>query len=239
MVREQEAVVAQMVVGVVDGDGEDDPAPQFRKVRCRPSPVPDDELDQFQVARSGIMTVAVGMPEQRHGRGEVDAFPSVGAGSAVETPRQEGPVALAECVQDRLRNLQPGDLPLVLEDMGHLLRDWTGHDFAGGSTALLAETLTSAEEGIEAFGKGRARWLATYSKDERVRTFLGFNQHEATTWLNQEGLLNLLDALVVCGLTLPEPMSPGPMLDARGLVTEAAELAGYEAPKMMKLLTGK
>jgi len=56
-----------MVIGVMDGDGENDPAPKFLKVRCRPRAVSDDELDKFQITRAGIMAISVGVPEQGHG----------------------------------------------------------------------------------------------------------------------------------------------------------------------------
>ena len=98
-------------------------------------------------------------------------------------------------------DLIPEDLPLVLEDMNGLVIEWTGHEFAGRSTALLAEILANARKEVALLGRGKALWFVPFSEDERVGRFLRFNEHEGTTWLNQEALENLLDAMVVCGLT--------------------------------------
>lgn len=135
--------------------------------------------------------------------------------------------------------LEPGDLPLVTEDMGNLLRDWTGHDYAGGSTALLAEILASSNTEIAALGRGKAHWFVTFSKDDRVRRFLGFNEHEGSTWLNREALETLLTAMVVCGLTAPDQPRFASLLDGRAIIVEAAEEAGYAVAGMLVLLSGK
>ena len=135
--------------------------------------------------------------------------------------------------------LEPRDLPLVIEDMARLLREWTGHDFAGNSAALLAEILANSQAEITALGRGRTRWFGPFIGDERVRRFLGFNEHEGETWLNREGLETLLTAMVVCGLTSPIPGRPASLLDGRAIITRSAEQAGYAVSKMQHLLTGK
>jgi len=136
-------------------------------------------------------------------------------------------------------DLDPGDLPLVLEDMSHLLLEWTGHKYAGGSTALLAEILAGAGREIDALGQGKAQWFGRFIEDHRVRRFLGFNEHDGTTYLNRENLESLLTAMVVCGLTAPVPPGPASLLDGRALLVEAAEKAGFDVTKMQHLITGK
>ena len=98
-------------------------------------------------------------------------------------------------------DLEPDDLPLVLEDMVNLLREWTGHDYAGRSTALLTEILADASTEITDLGQGKAQWFGSFAERDRVRRYLGFNEHEGVTWLNREALDSLLTAMVVCGLT--------------------------------------
>ncbi len=136
-------------------------------------------------------------------------------------------------------DLELRDLPLVIEDMGRLMREWTGHEFAGNSAALLAEILAHSQSGITALGKGKTRWFGPFIGDERVQRFLGFNEHEGTTWLNRESLETLLTAMVVRGLTSPAPARPASLLDARAIIAQAAEQGGYSVSKMKHLLAGK
>ena len=135
--------------------------------------------------------------------------------------------------------LDPGDLPLVIEDMGNLLREWTGHDFAGDSAALLAEILACSKAEIVALGRGKAQWFVKFSQDERVRRFLGFNEHEGSTWLNREALETLLTAMVVCEMTSPAKPRLVSLLDGRAIIVEAAEEAGYAVDGMLDILSGK
>ncbi len=135
-------------------------------------------------------------------------------------------------------DLEPGDLPLVLEDMGNLLLEWTGHDYAGRSTALLAEILAHSSVEIGALGRGKTQWFSPFAEDDRVRRFLGFNEHEGTTWLNREALETLLTAMVVCGLTAPARPRLASLLDGRAIIVEAAEKAGYSVGELQHLLTG-
>jgi hypothetical protein len=120
-----------------------------------------------------------------------------------------------------------------------LLREWTGHDFAGDSAPLLAEILAHGQAAIMALGKGRTRWFTSFISDDRVRRFLGFNEHEGETWLNRESLETLLTAMVISGLTAPVPSRPASLLDGRALIEKAAEEAGFAVSKMQQLLTGK
>jgi hypothetical protein len=136
-------------------------------------------------------------------------------------------------------DLEPGDLPLVLEDMGNLLHEWTGHDYAGRSAALLAEILAGTSGQITDLGRGKARWFGPMTEDDRVASFLGFNDHEGTTWLNREALETLLTAMVVCGMTTPGRPRLASLLDGRAIILEAAENAGYALAKMLQLLTPK
>ena len=136
-------------------------------------------------------------------------------------------------------DLEPADLPLVLEDMGSLLLEWTGHDYAGRSTALLAEILADATTEITALGRGMAHWFVPFAERSHVRRFLGFNEHEGVTWLNREALESLLTAMVVCGLTAPSRPRLASLLDGRAIIVEAAEKAGYAVEKLQHLLTGK
>jgi len=136
-------------------------------------------------------------------------------------------------------NLEPGDLPLVLEDMGNLLHEWTGHDYAGRSAALLAEILAGTSGQITDLGRGKARWFGPMTEDDRVARFLGFNDHEGTTWLNREALESLLTAMVVCGMTTPGRPRLASLLDGRAIILEAAEKAGYSLAKMLQLIAPK
>jgi len=135
-------------------------------------------------------------------------------------------------------DLEPGDLSLVLEDMGNLLLEWTGHDYAGRSTALLAEILAHAGSEIADLGRGKAKWFRPLTEDDRVRRFLGFNEHEGTIWLNRESLETLLSAMVLCGLTATTRPRLASLLDGRAIIVEAAEKAGYSVTKMQHLITG-
>jgi len=145
----------------------------------------------------------------------------------------------SESIAPDLVDLESGDMPLVLEDLNRLLREWTGHDFAGGSAALLTEILADAGPGLVLLAQGKARWFASFVEDARVRLFLGCHEHEGVTWLNKEALETLLDALVIYGLTSPDLPDPASLLDGRGLIAEAAELAGYDLAGMKKALAGK
>jgi hypothetical protein len=136
-------------------------------------------------------------------------------------------------------DLEPGDLPLVLEDMGNLLHEWTGHEYAGRSTALLAEILANASAEITSLGRGKAQWFVPFAEDDRVRRFLGFNEHEGVTWLNREALDTLLTAMVVCGLTAPARPRVASLLDGRAIIVEAAEKAGFAVAELRHLLTRK
>jgi len=136
-------------------------------------------------------------------------------------------------------DLETGDLPLVIEDMGNLLLEWTGHDYAGRSTALLAEILARSNAEIAALGRGKAQWFEAFSQDDRVRRFLGFNEHKGATWLNREALETLLTAMVVCGLTSPPRPRLSSLLDGRAIIVEAAEQAGFAVAELLHFLTGK
>ncbi len=150
----------------------------------------------------------------------------------VSVPWTLGPVPEMEPEFD----LTPEDLPLVLEDMGGLLVEWTGHEFAGRSTALLAEILADSRKEIALLGRGRAQWFVRFTTDDRVCRFLRFNEHEGATWLHREALETLLTAMVVCGLTSRTPSPPASLLDGRALLLEAAEKAGYDVAKMLQLI---
>jgi hypothetical protein len=148
---------------------------------------------------------------------------------AKETGTTSGPLA----------DLEPGDLPLVREDLHDILREWTGHDYAATATALQAEILADAGPQISALGQGRARWFVEFCEDERVARFLGVNEHDGTTWLNREALESLLTGLTVAAVTAAEPPTLQTLLDGRAIISEAADQAGYSLTKIRKLLTGK
>jgi hypothetical protein len=153
--------------------------------------------------------------------------------------RIPGPWNPEASLGDNEAGLEPGDLSLVLEDLGALVREWTGHDYAGDHTALLAEILARAGNHITDLGRGKAKWFIHFCEDPRVRRFLGFNEHEGTAWLNREALDSLLTAMVICGLTGPEPVPPASLLDGRALIASAAARAGFAVEKMLYLLADK
>ena len=153
----------------------------------------------------------------------------------VPGPWTSGLVANPEIELDLL----PEDRPLVLEDMNSLVIEWTGHEFAGRSTTLLAEILANARKEIALLGRGKALWFVPFTEDESVGRFLRFNEHEGTTWLNQEALENLLNAMVVCGLAGPTVPRPASLLDGRALILDAAENAGYDLAKMVQIIAKK
>ncbi len=135
--------------------------------------------------------------------------------------------------------LEATDLPLVLEDMESQLVEWTGHRYAAVSTALLAEILAGSKDEMAALGQGKARWFVEFCRHDQVRRYLGFNEHEGKTWMNREALDTLLTALLISALTVPDPPRPIFLLDGCGIISAAAEQAGYEVPVLFKLLSGK
>ncbi len=84
---EQEAVVAEVVVGVADRDGEDDAPPELRQVLGGRLAAAREEVRDVEVA--SLSAFSVGRAEHRHRGGEVDARGAV----AVEAPREEGRAA--------------------------------------------------------------------------------------------------------------------------------------------------
>lgn len=93
---EQETMVAKVIIGIVDGNREDNAPPQFLKVHGGLRTLAGNEFNEFQIARTREMIGAVAVPQQGHSRGKMNAFPSLGPRHPVETPSYEGPVAVAE-----------------------------------------------------------------------------------------------------------------------------------------------
>lgn len=69
--REEESVVAEMVVSIARGDGEDDAGPELREIFVRSGSVAEDLFGQLQVTHPGAGTRPVVVTEQGHGGGEM------------------------------------------------------------------------------------------------------------------------------------------------------------------------
>lgn len=78
---QEEGVVAEVVVGIGDQHAEDDTTPEFRQAASRGGTVLGQHPRQFQVAHTGGRSVAILVPGQGHGGGDMDPLP---LGRAVE-----------------------------------------------------------------------------------------------------------------------------------------------------------
>ncbi len=131
------------------------------------------------------------------------------------------------------------DIPLVLEDLDSILREWTGHNFAADSAALLARLLASTSEVTAAMAQGKINWLADWLENDEVRQYLGVNEYEGKTWLNQEALVSLLHGLMVMVLTAPNALKSDSFIlfmKASADILSAAEKSGYGVEGMLELV---
>ena len=127
----------------------------------------------------------------------------------------------------------------MLETLGGVLEDWTGHPYAGQATAHLASLLAECDPAVVAMSAGRAGWFPPLLARPQARRVLGVNEHDGRTYLNREALEVFLDGMMWLGL-LEEPDAAGvtALGDARTLIAEAAAKAGYDVAVLKRRLEG-
>jgi hypothetical protein len=137
---------------------------------------------------------------------------------------------------DHVPGAEESDLDLLVEDAETALREWTGHQHAARSGAVLALILAGASPYLADLRLGRTGWFPKLAATGEGREILGINQHEGRTWINREGLELLMDALAVATLPGTEDDALVAVFDARGLILESAQTAGYELDRLLKIL---
>jgi len=140
------------------------------------------------------------------------------------------------------QNLSAFDITLVLEDLDNILREWMGHDFAADSTALLARLLASGSPVIAEMALGKTDWVKDWIENEEVRLYLGVNEYEGNTWLNQEALASLLHGFMVMVLTEPGEIKSSSFvlfMKAGADIMKAAKKARFEVNSLLKLVSPK
>ncbi len=80
--RQQETVVAEIIIGIVDCNVEYDPFPEFPQIGIRRSAVLHDEFGNVEVPGSILIICSIRFAEQRHNRSEMNTVANI----AIETP---------------------------------------------------------------------------------------------------------------------------------------------------------
>ena len=104
--RQQETVVAEMVVSILHCDTKNDSFPEFPQVGVRLSAVLHDEFGNIKVTGSVLIIGSIRFAKQCHCRSEMNAAVAV----AVETPGQESRAIFGELVKLAFRQTE-ADLP--------------------------------------------------------------------------------------------------------------------------------
>jgi len=125
---------------------------------------------------------------------------------------------------------------LVAEDLETSLHDWLGHDFAAGMTALAARLLAAHPEAAVGLAAGRTDWMGPVLDDPAAAPLLGIHEHDGTTWFVAEHLDALLLAVALAALAADPAADPVPLLDARGLIRDAARDAGWQLGPLRRRL---
>jgi len=128
---------------------------------------------------------------------------------------------------DGFLGLEPADTSVLVGELHDLLVQWTGHDFAGHSTVHLAEFLAHSKDYLGKMARGETRWLCEALDKPSAIPCLGLNQYQGEMFLNSEALSTYLQAMVLYGLTTNQDDSLVGLLDARALIENTAEAAGY------------
>jgi glycosidase len=150
----------------------------------------------------------------------------------------------------------PGDADLVAEDVGLVLRDWTGHAYQAERDAHQAWALAQADDAVRALCAGRADWLPGAMARPDFARAAGVNLHDGLKWFGREDLEALLQTMMVEALATavpgpPASVQPGSpaaaplplpllvtLLDARALALDAAARAGYRVDRLAAELAG-
>jgi glycosidase len=126
--------------------------------------------------------------------------------------------------------------PLVADDIEAALLDWLGHGHAARQTRLAATALAALAAAPAEFAAGRTGWVTVFLDRPEARELLGINEHEGEIWLSAEGLDDWLLTVALAALAERPATDPVPLLDARGLVRDAAQDAGYRLKEFRRSL---
>lgn len=147
-----------------------------------------------------------------------------------------GPWTESETLEINGHQITPDDFPLIRDVLVNRLKDWTGHDFAGWSTASLSCVLAQHTDVIPKMAAGQAQWFAKLLEDKDVTTFLGLNFHEGHSWLRKEPLELLLDALAISTLLGRFSDNPANFLDSRAIIQNLALQASFQMERFQDKL---
>jgi glycosidase len=132
--------------------------------------------------------------------------------------------------------LVENDREILLDAVVKDLQAWTGHDYAGWSTAALADILARHEKAALEMASGQVSWILELLDDQAARVFLGVNLHQGVNWFAKEPLETLLDAMAVAQLATEQPDNPANLLDARALILSFAEKSSYQIEGFIDLI---
>ncbi len=145
-------------------------------------------------------------------------------------------VYLANLLREVKRTQPPEAQDLIAEDMAAVLLEWLGHEHAAWSAAAAVRLLAAFPLAPAAMALGQTHWMVEVVQAPEAVDFLGINEHQGTTFFNAERLEDWLLIVGVAALTADKETDLVALLDARSLLYQTAQTAGYQVKEFTALI---